>query len=97
MADIKDEAGSWPVTRSSIEATGRIVTVRTDAVTLPDGEVICREVVEHPGAVAIVALDERDRVLLIRQTLAGKMSRCSASRCGHQRSHNWRTYSRVDL
>ncbi len=67
MADIRDEAGSWPVTRSSIEATGRIVTVRTDAVALPDGEVICREVVEHPGAVAVVALDERDRVLLIRQ------------------------------
>jgi 8-oxo-dGDP phosphatase len=67
VADIKDEAGSWPVTRSSIEATGRIVTLRTDAVALPDGEVICREVVEHPGAVAIVALDERDRVLLIRQ------------------------------
>jgi 8-oxo-dGDP phosphatase len=67
VADIRDEAGSWPVKRSSIEATGRIVTVRTDAVALPDGEVICREVVEHPGAVAIVALDERDRVLLIRQ------------------------------
>jgi 8-oxo-dGDP phosphatase len=67
VADIRDEAGSWPVTRSSIEATGRIVTVRTDTVVMPDGEVICREVVEHPGAVAIVALDERDRVLLIRQ------------------------------
>ena len=56
MADIKDEAGSWPVRRSSIEATGKIVTVRTDSVALPDGEVICREVVEHPGAVAIVGL-----------------------------------------
>jgi 8-oxo-dGDP phosphatase len=67
VADIRDEAGSWPVTRSSTQATGRIVTVRTDAVALPNGEVICREVVEHPGAVAIVALDDRDRVLLIRQ------------------------------
>jgi 8-oxo-dGDP phosphatase len=67
VADIKDEAGSWPVTRSSIEASGRIVTVRTDIVALPDGELVCREVVEHPGAVAIVALDEQDRLLLIRQ------------------------------
>jgi 8-oxo-dGDP phosphatase len=67
VPDIRDEAGSWPVTLSSIEATGRIVTIRTDEVALPDGEVICREVVEHPGAVAIVALDEHDRVLLIRQ------------------------------
>jgi 8-oxo-dGDP phosphatase len=67
VADIKDEAGSWPVTRSSIEATGRIVTLRTDTVVVPDGELVRREVVEHPGAVAIVALDDGDRVLLIRQ------------------------------
>jgi ADP-ribose pyrophosphatase len=67
VADIRDETGSWPVTQSSIEATGRIVTLRTDTVTMPDGEPVRREVVEHPGAVAIVALDEQDRVLLIRQ------------------------------
>ncbi|HXW87567.1 MAG TPA: NUDIX hydrolase [Streptosporangiaceae bacterium] len=67
MADIRDEAGGWPVTASSIEAAGRIVTLRTDTVTLPDGELVRREVVEHPGAVAVVALDEHDRVLLIRQ------------------------------
>jgi 8-oxo-dGDP phosphatase len=67
VADIKDEAGSWPVTRSSVEATGVIVTLRTDTVAVPDGELVSREVVEHPGAVAIVALDDRDRVLLIRQ------------------------------
>lgn len=67
MADIRDEAGGWPVTGSSIEAAGRIVTLRTDTVALPDGELVRREVVEHPGAVAVVALDEHDRVLLIRQ------------------------------
>ena len=67
MADIRDEAGGWPVTGSSIEATGRIVTLRTDTVALPDGELVHREVVEHPGAVAVVALDEHDQVLLIHQ------------------------------
>ncbi|MGB6453228.1 MAG: NUDIX hydrolase [Streptosporangiaceae bacterium] len=67
MADIKDEAGSWPVRRSSIEASGQIVTLRADTVAMPDGELVRREVVEHPGAVAIVALDDRDRVLMIRQ------------------------------
>jgi 8-oxo-dGDP phosphatase len=67
VGDIRDEAGSWPVARSSVAATGRIVTMRTDTVVLPNGELVCREVVEHPGAVAIVALDEQDRVLLIRQ------------------------------
>jgi 8-oxo-dGDP phosphatase len=67
VADIKDQAGSWPVTASSVLARGRIVTVREDMVRLPDGEVVGRELVEHPGAVAVVALDELDRVLLIRQ------------------------------
>jgi 8-oxo-dGDP phosphatase len=43
------------------------VTVREDMVRLPDGEVVGRELVEHPGAVAVVALDELDRVLMIRQ------------------------------
>jgi len=64
---IRDEAGSWPVTESSILASGRIVTVREDMVRLPDGEVVGRELVEHPGAVGVVALDELDRVLMIRQ------------------------------
>ena len=67
MADIRDQTGSWPVTESSVLARGRIVTVREDRVRLPDGEVVGRELVEHPGAVAVVALDELDRVLLIRQ------------------------------
>ena len=48
-------------------AAGRIATLRQDTVQLPDGRAVEREVVEHPGAVAIVALDSRDRVLMIRQ------------------------------
>jgi ADP-ribose pyrophosphatase len=48
-------------------ASGQIVTVRSDSVRLPDGEVVSREVVEHPGAVAVVALDDHGRVLMIRQ------------------------------
>jgi 8-oxo-dGDP phosphatase len=67
VADISDEAGSWPVRASRVLAKGRIVTVRSDAVELPDGRLVDREVVEHPGAVAVLALDEQDRVLMIRQ------------------------------
>jgi 8-oxo-dGDP phosphatase len=67
VADIRDQAGSWPVIASSVLAAGRIVTLRRDTVELPDGALMDREVVEHPGAVAIVALDEQDRVLMIRQ------------------------------
>jgi ADP-ribose pyrophosphatase len=34
---------------------------------MPDGDVSVRQVVEHPGAVAVVALDEAARILMIRQ------------------------------
>ena len=67
MTDIKDEKGAWPVRQSSVDARGHIVTVRTDSVELPDGAIMTREVVEHPGAVAVLALDDDDQVLMIRQ------------------------------
>jgi 8-oxo-dGTP pyrophosphatase MutT (NUDIX family) len=64
---LRDTATAWPVLRTDDLAAGRIVRVRTDTVRMPGGGDADREVVEHPGAVAIVALDEADRVLLIRQ------------------------------
>ena len=67
MSDIRDEAGCWPVTDSAALAAGKVVTVRRDTVQLPDGSLVGREVVEHPGAVAVVAIDDQDRVLMIRQ------------------------------
>jgi ADP-ribose pyrophosphatase len=47
-------------------APGVLVTLRTDQVRMPDEELAKRDVVEHPGAVAIVALDDDGQVLLIR-------------------------------
>lgn len=67
MADLRDDPGGWPVRDSSVLVRGRIVTVRADRVELPDGELVTREVVEHPGAVAVIALDGDERVLMIRQ------------------------------
>ncbi len=46
---------------------GNIVRVRRDQVRLINGHLTGREVVEHPGGVAILALDAQDRVLLVRQ------------------------------
>ncbi len=46
---------------------GRIVSLRVDRVALPGGGETEREVVEHPGGVAIVALDDRRNVLMVRQ------------------------------
>jgi ADP-ribose pyrophosphatase len=48
-------------------AKGAFVVLRTDQVRMPEGDVAPRDVVEHPGAVAIVALDDAGQVLLIRQ------------------------------
>jgi 8-oxo-dGTP pyrophosphatase MutT (NUDIX family) len=45
---------------------GRIGKVRVDNFRFDDGEEVEREIVEHPGSVAIVAHD-RDRVYLVRQ------------------------------
>lgn len=45
---------------------GRILRVREDTVSLPDGTTSTREVVEHPGGVGILVLDG-DEVLLVRQ------------------------------
>ena len=67
MADIRDEPGAWSVRDTAVLARGHIVTLRTDTVELPNGDLVAREVVEHPGAVAILALDDEDRVLMIRQ------------------------------
>jgi ADP-ribose pyrophosphatase len=45
---------------------GRVWDLVSDTVALDDGDVV-REYVDHPGAVAVVALDEQDRVLLLQQ------------------------------
>ena len=46
---------------------GRVIALRVDEVAMPGGGVAVREVVEHHGAVAIVALDEHSRVVMIHQ------------------------------
>ena len=46
---------------------GVIVDVRMDKVKLLDDTVTNREVVEHPGGVAIFAIDEENRVVMVRQ------------------------------
>ncbi len=58
---------SYEVVSSEEHFTGRVISVRTDMVSMPDGEVSQRDVVVHPGATAVVALDEAGAVLLVRQ------------------------------
>jgi ADP-ribose pyrophosphatase len=46
---------------------GRVMALRADDVLMPSGRVAVREIVEHPGAVAIAALDADDRLMMIHQ------------------------------
>jgi 8-oxo-dGDP phosphatase len=65
--NIKDAPEAWPVVASDTLVRGRLVTVRTDKVRMPGGNLAERDVVLHPGAVAVLALDETGQVLMIRQ------------------------------
>ncbi|MFE4500180.1 NUDIX domain-containing protein [Rhodococcus sp. NPDC056743] len=47
--------------------TGAIIALRKDSVVMPGGQRADREVVEHHGAVAVVAIDADDNVVLIHQ------------------------------
>ena len=46
---------------------GRVISLRRDTVAMPGGGDSVREVVAHPGAVAVVAVDDEGRVVLLRQ------------------------------
>jgi 8-oxo-dGDP phosphatase len=64
LTDVTDR---WPVVSSEKLAEGTVVSVRRDVVRMPGAEEVGREVIEHPGAVGILAMDEAGQVLLIRQ------------------------------
>lgn len=46
---------------------GRIIKVRVDEVVLPNGETSKREIVTHPGAVAIIAITDDEKIVLVEQ------------------------------
>ena len=46
---------------------GKIVHLYKDTVRLPNGKPAIREVMRHPGAVAVVPIDENGNVILVRQ------------------------------
>jgi 8-oxo-dGDP phosphatase len=64
---IADTVEEWPVVSSAERYRGKIINVRSDTIRSPDGNTAEREVVEHTGAVGVLALDESRRVLMIRQ------------------------------
>lgn len=64
---IKDTAQAWEIRATGTPFVGKKTSVRTDEVVMPDGSVVHRDYQVHPGSVAVLALDDEDRVLLIKQ------------------------------
>ncbi|MDO5028983.1 MAG: NUDIX hydrolase [Corynebacterium sp.] len=60
-------AHEFDVVDSEIVLEAPIIAVRRDQVRMPGGNISAREIVEHFGAVAIVAADENNRLYLLNQ------------------------------
>lgn len=66
FADIRDTS-QYVVTDTNVRYNGPIFRLQTQQITFPDGTTASRDVVSHGGAVAVVALDDQQRITLISQ------------------------------
>ena len=57
----------FKVTGSRRIHQGRVINLRVDTLDVGDGRTVDREIIEHPGAIVVAALDDRGRVLMVRQ------------------------------
>ncbi|MFD8012114.1 NUDIX domain-containing protein [Streptomyces sp. NPDC058955] len=64
---VQDTPEEWRVVATTTPFKGNKTSVRTDDVVMPDGSVVRRDYQVHPGSVAVLALDDQDRVLVLRQ------------------------------
>ena len=64
---LRDRLDPRPVVSSVQSFAGRVWDVVTEEVDLGDGGVVTRDFVEHTGAVAVLALDHEERVVLVQQ------------------------------
>ncbi|MEZ3156038.1 NUDIX hydrolase [Microbacterium sp. BWR-S6Y] len=66
MESLRDERVDLEVVSTDLVYEGAVWDVRSDTVRYGDGE-MTRQYVEHPGAAAVVAIDDEGRVVLIQQ------------------------------
>ncbi|MEU6342372.1 NUDIX hydrolase [Streptomyces sp. NPDC046977] len=64
---LQDTPEEWRTTATATPFTGKKTGVRTDDVVMPDGGVAKRDYQVHPGSVAVLALDDEGRVLVLKQ------------------------------
>ena len=67
--DLADAPQQWPVTgRRDLHRDAWVVALREDVITRPEHpEEFSRISLEHPGAVIVMAVDEHERVMCLRQ------------------------------
>ena len=46
---------------------GRVISLQVDEVKLPDGKTGKREIIKHPGAVAVIAVTDEGKVIFVEQ------------------------------
>lgn len=72
---VNDSSALYEVTLSTKPIfEGKVITLQVDTVRLPDGNTATREVVRHPGAVAVLAL--HDGKMLVVDQFRQPMDRC---------------------
>ncbi|MGA5601816.1 NUDIX domain-containing protein [Streptomyces sp. EMB24] len=64
---IKDTPEEWEIRGTQTPFVGKKTSMRTDEVVMPGGAVVHRDYQVHPGSVAVLALDDADRVVVLRQ------------------------------
>jgi ADP-ribose pyrophosphatase len=47
--------------------TGKVISLQVDDVVLPDGKTSKREIIKHPGAVAVIALTDEHKIVMVEQ------------------------------
>jgi ADP-ribose pyrophosphatase len=62
----KDHPASLAISKSEVVFEGKIWDIKRESFDY-NGETLVREFVAHPGAVAVIALNDSDQVLLINQ------------------------------
>ncbi len=65
--DLGDQMVAWPVVEHEVLGRGVIQEFVRDVVEVPDGSTMMRDYLLHTGAVGVIALDDEERVVVVRQ------------------------------
>ena len=47
--------------------SGKVISLQVDEVELPNGKIAKREIIKHPGAVAIIAITDENKIVMVEQ------------------------------